>query len=413
VNVSHLTGHQREAAIAVDPADPQRLFAVSNTRVGGALFAAYSTDGGSSWAYADPSDGAIADSHDSLVQACCDPTAAFDEYGNLFLGYLSENSPQTVELALSTDGGQAFTRLAEFPRGRLGTDQPTVVTGPDGTGQQSVWVTFRDNDTPQVMVYGAQVTGLNVVGSFAGFGLGPASRTGNFGDIAVGPSGQVLVAYQSTGSRGPYTISANLKPDGLAGAVAFGGQITVASTNLGDNDLITPQPDRGVDAEVGLAWDRNPSSRNFGRVYLVSTDEVPSESSNTDIFVSFSDDDGASWNSPVRVNDDGATNSQFLPRIAVDQTTGFVGVSWYDARNSPDNSTAKFFGAISFDGGLTFGTNFRISTGTSNQAPAGGPGDLDYGDYTGLAFHDGGLHPVWADNSNSSGDNPDGNAFDV
>src|SRR5438552_903264 len=200
VNVSHLTGHQREAAIAVDPADPQRLFAVSNTRVGGALFAAYSTDGGSSWAYADPSDGAIADSHDSLVQACCDPTAAFDEYGNLFLGYLSENSPQTVELALSTDGGQAFTRLAEFPRGRLGTDQPTVVTGPDGTGQQSVWVTFRDNDTPQVMVYGAQVTGLNVVGSFAGFGLGPASRTGNFGDIAVGPSGQVLVAYQSTGS---------------------------------------------------------------------------------------------------------------------------------------------------------------------------------------------------------------------
>jgi hypothetical protein len=37
------------------------------------------------------------------------------------------------------------------------------------------------------------------------------------------------------------------------------------------------------------------------------------------------------------------------------------------------------------------------------------------GDYTGLDFFDGKLYPVWADNSNSTGDNPDGtlSRFDI
>jgi hypothetical protein len=33
---------------------------------------------------------------------------------------------------------------------------------------------------------------------------------------------------------------------------------------------------------------------------------------------------------------------------------------------------------------------------------------FDYGDYTGLAFHNGAFYPIWADNSNSTNDNPNG-----
>jgi hypothetical protein len=36
------------------------------------------------------------------------------------------------------------------------------------------------------------------------------------------------------------------------------------------------------------------------------------------------------------------------------------------------------------------------------------PYGFDYGEYNGLAFHGGNLYPVWADNSNSTGDNPNG-----
>jgi hypothetical protein len=115
------------------------------------------------------------------------------------------------------------------------------------------------------------------------------------------------------------------------------------------------------------------------------------------------------------VNDDTGTNSQFLPHISVDQYTGIIAVTWYDARESPMNDTARYYGAFSSDGGAGFGPNFPISVGTSNQANS--PflvRKADYGDYTGNAIVNGRLVPAWADNSNSTGDNPDGaTSFDV
>ena len=35
----------------------------------------------------EPSDG-----FDSLVPACCDPSASFDEFGNLFVGYINNDT---------------------------------------------------------------------------------------------------------------------------------------------------------------------------------------------------------------------------------------------------------------------------------------------------------------------------------
>jgi hypothetical protein len=51
----------------------------------------------------------------------------------------------------------------------------------------------------------------------------------------------------------------------------------------------------------------------------------------------------------------------------------------------------------------------------SNQAAAGGVGvDYDFGDYEGVAFANGKFIAVWADNSNSTHDNPNGaSLFDL
>ena len=103
----------------------------------------------------------------------------------------------------------------------------------------------------------------------------------------------------------------------------------------------------------------------------------------------------------------GDGKSQFLPAIAVDQATGDVAVTWYDTRNSgADNNTTQVFGSASLDGGATWLANAQISTGTSN-ASAVDPG-FDYGDYDLMDFHNGVFYRTWADNSNSTGDNPDG-----
>src|SRR5213078_3056324 len=96
-----------------------------------------------------------------------------------------------------------------------------------------------------------------------------------------------------------------------------------------------------------------------GRAYLVYTESTGQGSGDTNIFVRFSDDNGGTWSTPVRVNDDTGANSQFLPRIALDESTGIVAVSWYDCRNdngsgagdrdNTPNTDAEVFAAFSVD----------------------------------------------------------------
>src|SRR5262249_21669082 len=98
--------------------------------------------------------------------------------------------------------------------------------------------------------------------------------------------------------------------------------------------------------------------------------------------------------------------SHFWPAIAVDQTTGAVGITWYDTRNSgPANNTTQVFGTASFDGGVTWCPNIQISAGTSQGTAAG---SFEYGDYDRMDFYNGVFYRTWADNSNITSDNPNG-----
>src|SRR5207247_1384899 len=129
------------------------------------------------------------------------------------------------------------------------------------------------------------------------------------------------------------------------------------------------QPDRSVDAEANLAYDRSGGVNN-GRVYAIWTQEVKNESDDMDIMFQYSDDNGATWTPAVRLNDDAGTNSQVNPAIAIDQATGSVGVSWYDARNDLGsggpgdtdgipNDDVQIWATYSTDGGGTFVPTFQ------------------------------------------------------
>ena len=258
---------------------------------------------------------------------------------------------------------------------------------------------------------GAAVTGLGAanIGAFSAEQAAPGGN-GQFGDIAIGPTGAVVVTYQSSGAC-PCSIFANTDADGL-GAGGFAARVTVTTTNVNTFDSITPQDSRTIDSEANLAWDRSGGVHD-GRLYLSYTDETPDESNDTNVLVRFSDDNGATWSAAVRVNDDATTRSQFLPNISLDQTTGNVAVTFHDARNDPGNNLAEFWGAVSDNGGVSFGPNFQISAGQSNDDT--GLSSTDFGDYTSSDFHAGQSHAVWADNSNSTGDNPAGanSTFDI
>ncbi len=361
------------------------------------MWGTVSNDGGATW-----SRRSLATGSDGLPLSCCDPSLAWDSLGNLFLTYLDNDSNNGVVVGVSTDGGASFLSLGTIATG--GTDQPSITVGPGAGGVgNSVWVIYRTS-TGLIGARGASVTGVGAVGAFGAAQTAPGSSGGNFGDIVVGPNGQVLVTYQSPASgQGPANIYVNLDSDGLGGS-GFGQQILVSTTNVGGFDYIPAQAQRSIDAEANLAWDRSGGAFN-GRVYLAYTDEIGSESNNTDIFVRRSTDNGATWSAPVRVNDDSGTTSQFFPEIALDQTTGNLALTWYDARNdSSGNNDAQFYGAVSTDGGATFSANVQIGTGFSNSAASSDPNN--FGDYTSLDFFNGVFYSAWADNSNSTGDNP-------
>jgi hypothetical protein len=401
INLTRMRGSQSEGAVAVDPTNSSRIFVVSNIDKGDGLFTARSSDGGAHW-----TKNIIADGFDSLVPACCDGSAVYDEFGNLFVGYINDDTDQVL-IIRSSNGGQSFSRLARF-NGDI--DQPTVTAG-----EGMVWVTFEQEE--HVFASGARVSGKGQVGSFFEPEELDGSHHGNFGDIAIGPQGQVMVTYQTpVAGGGPSKIFVNVDPDGL-GTQGFGPARLVSSTNVGGFRRIPAQPSAKIDAEVGLAYDR--SGKAFdGRVYLVYTIAPTVKSDNTDIRVRFSDDDGGSWSSPRRVNTDRTKFSQFLPRIAVDQTSGNIAFAWYDSRkdngrssgstNSRANDDAQLWAAAARPTatGLAFSRNFRVSAGTFNADRANNA--IDLGDYIGLTFHNGLFWPIWADNSNSTGDNPAG-----
>ena len=421
LNLTKAAGNQNETAVAINPSDNNQAFVVSRNEVGG-LYTARTRDGGATWTSQLIARSTSPPAGD-VPRAYGNASVAWDSLGNLFLAYLSQSSatPTTyVSLALSTDGGATFYSPtgagsilmlpANPPNQPVIGDQPTVTVGPGSAGfRGSVWVTYWMQGG--IAVSGAGVSGRGAVGPFTS--LQPAQPAGvNFGDIAVGPNGEVIITYgPNSGSSG--NIYTDVKPDGL-GPGSFSSFIRAVPVNIGGFTPIPAQPNWGIDPEAGLAWDRSTGPYQ-ARVYLVYTDAPAVGSADTNVFVIHSDDMGATWSIPVRVNDDKGTNSQFLPRISVDQTNGMIAVTWYDARDSALNNTARYYGAFSSDGGATFSPNFPISAGTSNQASSHAAlKKTDYGDYTGSAVANGRLIAAWADNSNSTGDNPDGATnFDV
>lgn len=407
-NATARTANEDESAIAVNPNNTQQIAVMSNGIPGdGGLPLSFSSNGGQTWTRTVFATG-IGAGGDGRPVACCDPTLSWDNFGNLFVGYL-QRTPRTIELYVTSDLGANFTNLGPVDTGAPGSlDQPTVVSG---AGQ--VWVTWL-NDSGSIVARGRSVTGAL---TFGAWGAEQTAGVGNFGDIAISPTGQVMVTYENpSGGQGPANILVQTDADGL-GINGFGAAVTATATNVGGFDFLPAQQLRSVDAEAGLAWDRTGGAFN-NRVYLVYTDEITDESNNFDIFVRSSTDNGATWSARVRVNDDAGTNSQMLPKIAVDQSAGTVGVVWYDARadtgggpNATDldgtaNNDVVLMASWSTDGGATWAANVAVADAPTNGYAMNGGQQL--GDYIGLAFHGGIMYPSWADSSNSTGDNPAG-----
>lgn len=111
---------------------------------------------------------------------------------------------------------------------------------------------------------------------------------------------------------------------------------------------------------------------------------------------------GTSFDAPRMVNNPSALNDQFNQRLVVDETTGRIGLMYYDTINDAGRKKTDVFFQSSIDDGATWSTPQKVTTGMTDETAAGANAGNQYGDYNGLSGYNGKFFPSWTDRSVSS-----------
>ncbi|MFH1010435.1 MAG: T9SS type A sorting domain-containing protein [bacterium] len=205
-------------------------------------------------------------------------------------------------------------------------------------------------------------------------------------NVAVGTEGQVYVSWVS------YLRQALVFSRSTDGGISFSPEQVVTPTRFSSADI---NGDILIFSYGAMAVDET-NGPHCGRLYMVYTDAT-SDYSETEIWLVYSDDDGATWSSPQRMNDDEVAYpaDQFHPWVTVDPV-GRVWVVFYDRRNDPNNYLVDVYFAVSTDGGQSWRPNERITT-TSFDPRAGSARAGLLGEYIGLCASETRAHVVWTD----------------
>jgi subtilisin-like proprotein convertase family protein len=418
INISNVNDSQFESDIAINPTNPQNLAVVASGGDGNGdeLFVAYSFNGGQNWTKA-----SLDNNTDFVVgtfEARFNGSLEFDALGNLHVVYLTELLvPRTVVYAVSTTGGASFT-ARQIAGSNTFNDMPRLAVGPAGpnTTNQAVVITYKNNNSDLVATT-AVASSLGGVSTFSTpqvFYRRSITAEGDYPSPAVGPNGEIAITWQDTSSSTAAEVWITADVDGTVGGLSFPNARIVLSSNAGDRDSIPATPFVGSYASPRLAYDlSNRATR--GRLYLVYEDKASIFSNDdTNVFIISSSNNGSSFGSPVRINDDAGANSQFFADISVDPITSALFVAWYDARNDlgggigtdtdfSTNSEVEIYGSYSTDGGQTWAPNVLISDGVSNRRDDPNLG-TDFGRYIGVTNYGGVGYVAWADNSSTTGE---------
>jgi hypothetical protein len=363
----------------------------------------YSMDGGSTWTRTQiTGSGSVNNDNQGSGSGVIrfDPTIKFDDGGTLFIGYGAYSSGTTnLMVGRSTDGGATFANdtfaIVDTQSGYGGVDKFYLGIGPDGPGSanEALYVSWERNagSSQPIMVAGSNDGGV----TFTTPTMIDTYGNGSFwAGPAVGPNGELYVVWQST-TEGK--VKSRVKPDGLWGSGDWNPTVTVRNLQKGLAGFsIPPQSRRGIYNGPSIDVDRSGGAHN-GRAYVGWVDQV--SGTNTDIYLAYSDDDGATWTSPGSTGnvEDVPTASAFHPWVSVDQSSGALTVQYRtNDDGDSDNHTSVTRVASSFDGGDTFPSKVNLADRESRALSAGNSNE--FGDYSGLDVHDGTVLGFWSDN---------------
>lgn len=403
-NSSNEVNYQGEVGVAVNPLDINNSVTVANDAIGGftRVPAYYTLDGGASWDVT-----YLNNSVDGLgTNSRYDPNVAFDSDGNVYVVYsagASSGNRSRLIVAKSSDGGVTYHQTGE------------AASHPSFSIFHTAMITTRanpDGDDSVLAGWSQSLGGTTMQASLSTDGGATFSVVNTrINDLAPERTFMSWAVADADGNF-HFTWEVNLpgtSPDGvfyhdvLDGTTleSLGPDTTITNLMLTDfaqpHSRIPAQPDRGIFSVGTIDADRTFGAYH-GRLYFSYADRETTTTDDTNIFVRYSDDNGASWSDPILVNDDGGVNSQFFARLAVDPVTGWVFMTWYDTRDDEANQLVHVYGSASLDGGDTWLPNIQLTEEASNESRTNPlRNGNNYGEYTGLVAYGGVAFGAWTD----------------
>jgi hypothetical protein len=310
---------------------------------------------------------------DSAYSEDGDPVICVDDSGHIYYFWLSfKRSPSSGDIVLtkSTDGGATWGPILN------------VTPGSPSSLDDKPWATI-DGDNVFLSWYEAYSSGSLKFKRSTDRGATWSSG------IEVGRGGNGTYPFRGTDSTvyvGSGMQDLRLNKSTNMGAT-WQGQRTIITCPWYPGS--TPWRMNNIPS-FGTSLDRT-------RLYVVFADSRRANLQ-TDVFFSRSTDEGATWMTPVRLNDtpDPDTTKQFYPWLAVDPYDRLHAI-WHDTRAGA-NRIAQYY-AYSTDYGVNWSQNYRVSD-TAVYA------STFIGDYNACAADSFRVYGLWCD-ARTAPSNPD------
>lgn len=395
---------QNETALIQNkPNDPNNIVVATNDdtdgdgQVGPGLGICYSTNGGTTWLH----------SHIGMPgNMTFDPSIAADTSGNLYATCINDiapnwNPPVAVYIHKSANKGANWlqnVKVRYYGPGStryLDKSWVTVDTHTTSSYTNNIYVVWQEDDLtniPVSYIYFAKLdTGLNVSTPIQISESGRPTPYDNAPVPAVAPNGDIYIAWLDSDvtipqGQVPGKIRLRKSTNGgssFDGPGAPGSSATVASFTT------VPKYPLGVGAGPyhqmsfpSIACDPT-NNNNVYIVYAADPDGAVGPDDGN-VYFTRSNNGGATWSTPLIVNDDMTTHGQFQPWIDV-KPNGYIDVVWVDGRmgSTVPDTTLDIYMATSTDGGQSFQANQRVSD-NSFSVSLTPSGNVWIGEYPGL-----------------------------
>jgi hypothetical protein len=398
------TAPRSESDIRINFNNPQRIVSGSNNISGSgrqAMF--YTSNGGTSWGQTTL----------PLVTGDAfhsDPTVDWTSDGTAWSTTIGLNSSATqlrMRAYKSTDGGATWTFDATFSGSQTQADKQMKWIDHSATSpfKDNIYVIWHNNAPAYVNrrtgPTGSWGTPLQVSGSEStGTAIGADIKTNAFGDV--------FALWPTTGNRRIFMKKST------NGGASFGSAVQIASL-IDSFEIGIP----AFNSRKALIYVSAGAYRTSGKdmVYAVWNDlsgesgctsgsQEPGSNVNSNcksrIWFARSTNGGSTWATPVKINNQSGRNDQFNPWLAVDESTGRIGVMYYDTVADPGRRKTDVWYQMSENDGASWSPALKVTTAMTDETISGADTGNQYGDYNSLSGYANTFFASWTDRRNNA-----------